>query len=533
MLGLTARASGKSYTVTHARPVDNRSARQPTMRHRPARNGEKNWPQPIVATFYFDAAWQTSQTLRHLMHASLADETLGLLKPPELLMQAMETMLNSICPGFPDDADSLDCFQKRLQMHLSELTASELGQLQQLLKASRFDHVVIESIIDDFMMIEHGFANGPPHCRQRTLMFTNDLYYAIDEAIDTASRVEATLTPECRLTPAQAQHTRDLLATLSGQHARGSITLAGLADAANELARATGTSVKTDRAVAAHPLPPASSVTWQGGQLMVDSHALAVLTETKNGALGASLLRDLLELLLVHKLFGPIADLMTLSAGQRALLQREIEQVLSRPPSVTDSAISVRAAEVLARRSSFGTMQIFPTVGATLGHAWISPVLSVVPDKSRKGVEAGKRFMRSGLRLEPTQCTVNEWDIRWLSPHENNDMYPAAHAWHLTVPAHRLKLQQAAEQTREEWQRKKLPYRFIGTEPGMPATGCRATVWHASQHAMDDDTRSLFEHFTLGLPEPESPTELALRMAQFMRWLDVLGSRSVVKHGDL
>jgi len=291
--------------------------------------------------------------------------------------------------------------------------------------------------------------------------------------------------------------------------------------------------VKTESAVAAHTLPPASSVIWQAGQLMVDSRVLEVLTETKNSALGASLLRDLLEMLLVRKLFGPMADLMTLSAGQRALLQREIEQVLSRPPSVTGSAISIRAAEVLARRSSFGTMQIFPTVGATLGHAWIAPALSVVPDKSRKGVEAGKRFMRSGLRLEPTQCTVNEWDIRWLSPSENDDMYPAAHAWHLTVPAHRLKLQQAADQTREEWQRKKLPYRFIGTEPGMPATGCRATVWHATQGAMDDDTRSLFEHFTLGLPEPESPTELALRMAQFMRWLDVLGSRSVKKHGDL
>ena len=533
MLGLTARASGKSYTVTHARPVDNRSARQPTMSHRPARNGEKNWPQPAVATYYFDAAWQTSQTLRHLMHAILADEPLGLHKPPELLMQTMASMLNSICPGLPDDADSLDCFQKRLQMHLSELTASELSQLQQLLKAGPFDHVVVESIIDDFMMIEHGFANGPPHCRQRTLMFPKGLYHALDEAIDTATRVEATLPPECRLTPAQAQQTRDLLATLHGQHAHGGITLAGLTDAANELARATGTLVKTDMAVAAHPLLPASSMIWQAGQLMIESHTLAVLTKTGNGALGASLLRDLLELLLVHKLFGPMADLMTLSAGQRALLQREIEQVLSRQPSVTDSTISIRAAEVLARRSSFGTMQIFPTVGATLGHAWISPVLSVVPDKSRKGIEAGKRFMRSGLRLEPTQCTINEWDIQFLSPRENDDMYPAAHAWHLTVPAHWLKLQHAAEQTREEWQRKKLPYRFIGTEPGMPATGCRATVWHAAQRAMDDDTRSLFEHFMLGLSEPESPTELALRMSQFMRWLDVLSSRSVVKHGDL
>jgi hypothetical protein len=501
------------------------------MRSSPRPAGAAPWH--AKATYYFDAAWQTSQTLRHLMHASLNNEPLGLHKPPELLMQTMEAMLNSICPGLPDDADSLDCFQKRLQMHLSELTASELGQLQQLLKASRFDHVVIESVIDDFMMIEHGFANGPPHCRQRTLMFTKDLHYAIDEAIDTASGIEATLPPEYRLTPTQAQQTRDVLAALSSQHARGGITLAGLADAANELARATGTSVKTERAVATHTLPPASSVIWQAGQLMVDSRVLEVLTETKNSALAASLLRDLLEMLLVHKLLGPMADLMTLSAGQRALVQQEIEQVLSRPPSVTGSAISIRAAEVLARRSSFGTMQIFPTVGAMLGHAWISPVLSVVPDKSRKGVEAGKRFMRSGLRLEPTQCTVNEWDIRWLSPSEHNDMYPAAHAWHLTVPAHRLKLQQAADQTREEWQRKKLPYRFIGTEPGMPATGCRATVWHATQGAMDDDTRSVFEHFTLGLPEPESPTELALRMAQFMRWLDVLGSRSVKKHGDL
>ena len=530
MLGLVKTHSSILIRAQTAQPRQG-IARAPRMRSSPRPAGAAPWH--AKATYYFDAAWQTSQTLRHLMHASLTDEPLGLHKPPELLMQTMEAMLNSICPGLPDDADSLDCFQKRLQMHLSELTASELGQLQQLLKASRFDHVVIESVIDDFMMIEHGFANGPPHCRQRTLMFTKDLYYAIDEAIDTASRVEATLPPECRLTPAQAQHTRDLLATLSDQHACGGITLAGLADAANELSRATGTSVKTERALAANTLPPASSVIWQAGQLVVDSRVLTVLTETKNSALAASLLRDLLEMLLVRKLFGPMADLMTLSAGQRALLQREIEQVLSRPPSVTGSAISIRAAEVLARRSSFGTMQIFPTVGATLGHAWISPVLSVVPDKSRKGVEAGKRFMRSGLRLEPTQCTVNEWDIRWLSPSENDDMYPAAHAWHLTVPAHRLKLQQAADQTREEWQRKKLPYRFIGTEPGMPATGCRATVWHAAQCAMDDDTRSLFEHFTLGLPEPESPTELALRMAQFMRWLDVLGSRSVKKHGDL
>lgn len=505
--------------------------RSPQMRSSNRPSAPAGWN--ARASYYFDAAWHTSQTLRHLMKATLADEAVGLRKPPELLTLTMGVMLDSICPGLPDDAESLQWFHKLLRMHLSGLTVSELDRLQQLLKAERFDHVVVESVIDDFMVAEHGFANGPPHCRQRTLMFTNDLHHALEEAAQTAAENEAMTAQERRLTPAQAQQARNLLATLAARHARGGVTLTELACAANQLAQATGTPLKTELAVAADPLPPASGVSWQDGQLIVELRTLATLVETRDGKLNASLLRDLLELLLAHKLFGSPIDLMKLSVAQRVLLQREVEQVLSRPPALEDSAMAARSAEVLARRPSFGTMQIFPTAGALLGHAWISPVLSVVPDKSRKGIEAGKRFMRSGLRLDPVQCTVNEWDIRWLNPRENDEMYPAAHAWHQPVPVHWLKLQQAADETRLEWQSKGLPYRFIGTTPGMSATGCRATVWHAVQRAMDDDTRSLFEHFTLGLPEPESPTELALRMRQFMEWLTELASRPVVERGDL
>lgn len=485
------------------------------------------------ATYYFDAAWHTSQTLRHLMKAALADETLGLRKPPELLALTMAVMLDSICPGLQDDAESLQWFHRLLRMHLSGLTVGELDRLKQLLKAERFDHVVIESVIDDVMVAEHGFANGPPHCRQRTLMFAKDLHHALDEARQTSAENETLPAQDRRLTPAQAQQARNVLAALAGRHARGSVTLTALACAANELAQATGTLLKTELAVAAEPLPPASGVSWQDGQLIVDLRLLATLVETRDGKLNASLLRDLLELLLAHKLFGSPIDLMNLPVAQRALLQREVEHVLSRPPTLDDCAMFARAVAVLSQRASFGTMQVFPTAGALLGHAWISPVLSVVPDKSRKGTDAGKRFMRSGLRLEPVQCTVNEWDIRWLNPRENDEMYPAAQAWHLPVPAHWLKLQQAAEDTRQEWQSKKLPYRFIGTAPGMPSTGCRATVWHAVQRAMDDDTRSLFEHFARGLPEPESPTELALRMGQFMQWLNELASRHEEERGDL
>ena len=514
----------------HASRSADETPRVPRMRSSSRRTSPSWWT--ARATHYFDAAWHTSQTLRHLMKATLADAPLGLRKSPELLAVAMESMLDSICPGLPDDADSLDFFHKLLQMHLSALTADELHQLQQLLKVQRFDHVVVESVIDDVMFAEHGFANGPPHCRQRTLMFTKGLHHALDEAADGASCIETGTTGRL-LTPAQAQQARNVLAALAERQARASITLTALCCAVNQLASATDASLKTDTAVAVQPLAPASSIGWQDGQLIVDLQTLTTLIETRDEKLYASLLRDLLELLLAHKLFGPLFDLMTLSASQRSLLQREVEQVLSRPPTVTDSSMYARAADVLARHQSFGRMQIFPTAGAMLGHAWISPVLSAVPDKSHKGIEAGKRFMRPGLRLVPALCTVNEWALRWLNQRENEELYPADHAWHLVVPAHWLKLQQAAEKTREEWQHKQLPCRFIGTEPGMPATGCRATVWHTAQQAMDDDTRSLFVHFKRGLPEPESPTELALRMGQFMDWLSELAKRPVGERRDL
>ena len=402
------------------------------------------------------------------------------------------------------------------------LHSSELRELTRLLKAQRFDHVVIESVIDDEMVAEHGFANGPPHSRQRTLVFTKGLHDAIDQAMQAAKQREEGFSDQHRLTVAQAQQARDVLALLAERHAHGGATLTTLACAAKQLALAISLPLATEVATAVHPLPPVSSVSWRDGQLVVELHTLEALVATHDSKLDASIMRDLLELLLAHRLFGAMDGLMTLNPGQRTLLQREIEQVLSRPPAGASDAMRATAAAVLQRRCSFGTMQIFPTAGAMLGHEWISPVLSVVPDRSRKGTEAGKRFMRSGLRLEPTQCTVHEWDIRWLTATENTDLYPPEHAWHLSVPAHWLKLQQSAIEVRKEWQRMKHPYRFIGTAPGMPATGCRATVWLAAQRAMDDDTRMLFAYFRRGLPEPDSPTELALRMDQFMQWMEAL-----------
>ena len=41
---------------------------------------------------------------------------------------------------------------------------------------------------------------------------------------------------------------------------------------------------------------------------------------------------------------------------------------------------------------------------------------------------------------------------------------------------------------------------------------------------MDDDARTLFAYFNAGLADPESPTDLALRMNRFMQWLEIVGT---------
>lgn len=527
-------AHRNARSVPHSGQVARTGVRRsPQMHNVQPRAQPEGWYRPHRATYFYDAAWHSAQTLRHLVRAVHADHALGMSPPPELLSLTLQTMLDSLCPGLEDDAASLACFRQLLQMHLSGLGAEELRRLSATLKQQRFDCVVTDMVVDDAMLEEHGFTNGPPHCRQRTLMFTPGLHDALDTAADAANEIDGRCDSSRRLTAIQAQDARDALAAFAAERLRSAVTLTGMASTANRLAQAIGLTAMTEVAVAATPLSPASSVAWESGQLIVEVRMLAALMASAEEGLHAEWARDLLELLLMQRLFGTSVTLASLTQEQRSLLLRSVEQVMSCVPRVADTALPALAAGVLDRAHSFGTIQVFPGAGTLLGHAWITPSLSVMPDKSRTAVPIGKRYMRPGGLLKPVQCMVKEWEIRWLTAQENEERYPAAQAWHLSVPAHWLKLQQAAEHTREEWQRKALPYRFIGIEPGMPPTGCRVKVWHAVQKAMDADTRRLFEHFRQGLPDPESPTELALRTGQFMDWLTALAKQAERRGADL
>lgn len=525
MLGHVTR-SRRLHTTHSGGHSATHTSTSPRMRQRAPAAKPTSWSRPQRANYYFDATWHTAQTLRRLIRTPAAAGELGPHKPARLLVQSMDTLLDSICPGLVDDGESHDYFHQLLQAHLSGLDAAELAQLAKSLKQQRYSCAVVESVIDDVMIKDYGFANGPPHRHHRTLMFTRDLYHALEAAQDAAATA-AGRTDDRRLTPAQARGARDALAALATRPAHAEITLTELVGMAARLAHAIGLAEHPSLVIAATPMPsPVSAVDWQDEHLIVDLQTFVTVCQARQPGPLAALLRDLLELLLARRLIGPGANLATLPAAQRALLLRALEQVISAPPAIADRAAPARAADILRRSDSFGAVQICPTSGVRLGHAWIAPVLSLMPDKSRPAREIGTRFMRTGFRLEPAHCTISEWKVRWLSATESDSLYPSTSTWQVRVPVDRHKLQQAATEVVDEWMRKALPYRFIDTQPGMPTTGCRATVLQAVQRAMDDDTRTLFEHFMLGLPEPESPTELALRLEQFMEWLTTLAAQN-------
>jgi hypothetical protein len=94
------------------------------------------------------------------------------------------------------------------------------------------------------------------------------------------------------------------------------------------------------------------------------------------------------------------------------------------------------------------------------------------------------------------------------------------------VPVDRERLEQAATEVASEWKAQAKPYRFTGSTPSMRSTGCRASVLLAIEKGMDDDARALFAYFNAGLADPESPTELAVRMNQFMSWLPSIAANA-------
>lgn len=472
------------------------------------------------ATYYFDASRHTALSFRLLLNELKAQKAPADLRSTQsFLLLTMDNLLQSIRPGIDDDGQSRQYFLALLRMHLSALSAGDLNELSDSLKAVRFGCNVVETIIDDVVYREYGFANGPPHSFNRTLLQTADFF---DLLQDLEKNVQQLQSQPLKCTLASAARTA--LPACARHWQQSDKTPEDLFHSVCLLGQALDLPVELSAIATGALATKASTVSIAQHVLMIDNATAEALTTDTQGTLFAEVLRDVLELLLTQKRFGIAAPPDQLTQRQRQELSAALEKIYSSPLPAGDPALQTAARKVLREAQSFGQIQIQPTTGVALGHAWIAPSLSLVPDKHKNAVDIGHRYMHSGYHLEPGDSQIREWPTHFMTREENEDVYPAEHAWHVSVPVESRRLQMAAQEVRREWESLNLPYRFIGTAPGMPPTGCRATVWEAVRRGMDADARTLFDHYNGGLPDPQSPTELWQRLDGLMRWMKALAA---------
>lgn len=526
MFALTARSSGVSRTGTHAHPVSGGPARQPALRHRAAINGVINWPRPDVATHYFDASSHSALTLRTVLNAhQQPGQVLG-KSDEQLMVNAVSTLVAATCPQGDMDSESHAYFAMLLNMHLSGLEPEELKSLARALKAAGYDSVSDLAALQHDIYDEFGFVSGKP---QDVATLPSDWHHLLDDAIEHAAAIARRPLAGKAPGDSEARAARQCLLDAAMRWPVCEQAMTDIVDITRQLCDAIGLSPAPRVGCATRTAQRGNALDWKDDTLLIGLKASRALADDSSGKVFAELLRDLLELLLARKMFGDNSHPSRLCAGDRTRLNKAVNEVLATEPCAPEALLQQAAARVLANAGKMGKVQVLPTIGVALGHAWIGSSLSVVPDKSHPPVGIGTRYMHPGFQLEPDDCQVMQWPIRWLDANENATLFADEHAWQVTVPVERERLEKAAAEVAGEWKAQGRPYRFTGTAPGMPSTGCRASVLQAIENGMDDDARSLFAYFNAGLPEPESPTELALRMNRFMRWLPTVAASRVAE----
>ena len=530
MYALTAR-SKVSMRSQRRVPASNsarhalQAARHPALHSRANTRPQTAWPQVQHETYYYDAAHQSALTLRSLLKANKAPTQSGVASNSDLTVNAVHRLLASLCPREEDDSERHAYFSELMAMHLSELTATEIKTLQSVLKKAGFDGTVMSSVVDEARYREWDFSTGSSQPKERKPMLPSELYRLLDDLAVTADAAEKLSVSGQTLTLVQAQEARNCLAEsalswpLSGQSVLDILAIC------RGLAETLGMSTAPKEGSTAKLKSRGSMVEWKNDGLIIDRQVFHSLADNDK-LLFNELLRDMLELLLTRKLFGENANLWQLSAANKKHLRLAMEEVTSQSPAAPVEALRSSAKHLLSKTGQLGKLQIMPGSGGALGHAWIGNALSIVPDKTKEKQTFGSRYMRTALRLEPDDCTVKQWPIRWLSPEENAVLHPTTFAWHITVPVEAARLQEAATQVASQWKEQGLPFRFIGTTPSMRGTNCRVSVLQAIEQGMEPEARTLFSYFNAGLAEPESPTEIANRMNQFMGWMKQLAGVS-------
>ncbi len=521
MLGLTARSSRVSSIRTHAPTAETALRRTPALRHRTTINPPTNWPRPTTAPHYFDASSHSALTLRTVLNADQASGQVLGKSNEQLMIHAVNTLVAATCPQGGMDSESHAYFSMLLNMHLSGLEPEELKSLARGLKAAGYDKVSDNAALQHDIYDAFGFVTGKP---MDVATLPSDWHHLLDDAIEHAAAIARRPLVGKPPGDAEACAARQCLLEAALRWPVGEQSMMDIVRIAQQLSEVLGVSPPPRVGCSAKSVQRGSLLEWKDDVLLIDLKASRALAEDADGKLFNDVLRDLLELLLARRMFGDAAHPSRLCTSDRTRLSKAVSEILMAAPCAPEALMRQAAARVLAQVGTMGKVQILPTIGVALGHASVGSRLSIMPDTSRPATGIGTRYMHPGFQIEPDDCQVMQWPVRWLDANEHAKLFNEDHAWQITVPVDSKQLDNAASDIAAEWKARDTPYQFSGTQPGMPSTGCRASVLKAIEHGMGPDARTLFAYFNAGLPEPESPTELAARMNGFMRWLPTVAN---------
>ena len=527
MLSIITSFTGRSLINSTAKIITTKSMKMlPRLANRPSQQVTLSLPHKPRATYYFAANHQTGLTLKSLLRQLEESPDSEIML--NHLNLAMQNLLQSIRPKFSSNSNKQADFDTLLKSHLDNLDAATLTKLAEALRQAKFQCNITDSALRNIATQNNSLSDGATERQTYTLLNTAMLYARLDELITHRQKTEAETATLNFPAIEQIQSLRNLLADciLCWQHNSQPHNIhATLLDAAQKFSLALALPNSPD-SVAALPLPTRPSlVEWTDSRLLTDPALASIQPDTN---LITKALRDVLETILMKKIFGADASLTKLMPVQLAILRNNIDAVINQSPSYEISAeLHACASRVMAQADNFGTVQIMPASGNKLGHAWIAPHLSVIPNRNYSGYRsAGTSFLQTGSSTTPKSVPMMQWQADFLSEAVNEKKYPANEALPLTVPVPAERLQSSALQTKAHWQDNALPYLFMGTEPGINPSGCRVTVWHAVTQGMDKDAQTLFAHFNRGLPDPDSPTELWQRLDGLMRWIRQLANEA-------
>lgn len=532
MHSLRTSLSGSKYLNRHSKRVSVTSGRltMPIMKSsvRTRDNYITSWQQR--STYFYDASWHTGKTFRQLLksldtshYASGLGLELGLCSNSEFLSEQTTFFLNSLQPFVHGTTESKEKYIALLEMHLSALNLTELEKLLHHLRQLNYNCNITKSTIDDKMYLEYGFCNGPPHTKTDSLLSTSEFFQLIERLHQSKKSERLTTIDLPDITLEQAQILRNQLFFSTNDWMNSDKSLDSILRIARQLEYLVRGEITLENIDVFSDEPGPGKVIQQEYTLLVDFISMYELRHKNNSALLGVLLRDLLEIFLAKKIISPLIKISELSVIQRHQLWGTINKITAMAPDPSlFTPFRHHIKTLLSSSQHFGKIHIIPPAGVALGHAWITPALSIMPDQHKIGIPAGTCYLHSGARFKPGISTINEWPIRWLSPSENEELYPKRKAWLLTVPVTAPQLELAAGELTDEWKRADLPYRFASVKPEKPATGCRISVWHTVEKAMDADTKLLFASFNRGLPLPDSTIELWERLHSFMQWLELI-----------